>query len=115
MIKEKENKFNWVTFIFFIPIIAYPIGYCIMWDGLLQELIQRNQGMDNFCKLHGYNESTSYKSVGNTIFAYYIKVECDKKVILNWYMNSYCSKIDKWGECLEEDFIVNRDMEGENE
>ena len=105
-----KRKLNTLAILLFL-VTSYPMGYCVLWDGLLQEYIQQRQGMDNFCKVNGYNKATSHNTVGARLYVDYIQVECDKKIILNWYMESYCSKIDdKWGKCLDEDFIVNRDV-----
>jgi hypothetical protein len=107
---DKEKKFNLICFIIFIIITAYPIGYCILYDGILQEIIQRESAINNFCKLNGFNKSTGSNEVGNGFFVRYTQIECDKKEILIWRMESYCSELNKWGECLEEDYIVNREV-----
>lgn len=95
--------------IVFILVSAYPM-YVIAWDGLLEEIIQQENGMDNFCISMGYEKSTGYKSVGSSpIFTEGLQVECDKEEIFYWDMSEECVDIDKWGECHEEDYIVNLD------
>lgn len=88
-------------------IITPLFFYFVMWDGLLEEIIQQENAMDNFCILNGYNKSTGSHS-NHPIFNRGMKVECDKSAIFNFGMQKECIKINKWGECKEDDYVVNR-------
>ncbi len=97
---------NYFFLIVFLLATAYPV-YTIAWDGLLQEILEYQNAYDNFCNLNGYEKSTGTNEVGRTITLDYVQVECDKEFILNWIPEKRCVQFNKWGECKEEDFIVN--------
>lgn len=104
---ERKRTFKWLYFVVFVLVTIYPM-YALCWDGLLEEYIQQMNGMDNFCISLGHNKSTDYNPIGNSpIFVDGYNVECDKSFIYNWNMHEICIKTNKWGECLEEDYLVN--------
>ncbi len=98
----KENRRNIVVFIIVLTLLS---GLVILfaWDGIIEEVIQTNKGMDLFCQEKGYNKSTDYVYIncGWSVGEEY-RVECDGDRIFPVVDYEPCIKWDKWGRCNEE-------------
>lgn len=107
MNKEKKKEINYpmlIISILVLGVLAYGIG----WDGILQEIIQKNNAADRFCIDKGFDKYSEIHEEG-LVFVTYTQIECKntdtkEKRIFSTDLKEKCIKYNKWGECLEEDF-----------
>ena len=108
MTKGKMDFADKVIGVIGLVILLSGLGW-LVWDAFIDEYIQLNAGLDEFCKEQGYNKSTAYIHIncGRYVMSEEYRVECDGEKIFPVVDYEFCIKSNKWGQCSEE----GRDVE----